>query len=123
MEDNKTCVIYDCATVTVMENPPSSLGLVGMILSLVSLILFFFGYLLLGLGSIPSPAFAIAGLILSIVGRVKNKKDSKATAGIIMSSITLSLSAIGVALALLIAAFLIFICLGILLYVLIWFLV
>lgn len=64
------------AAAAATENKKSPLGLIGMIMAIAS---FFY---------VGTP-LTIAGLILSVIGKKKNKKDGFATAGLITSIICL----------------------------------
>ncbi len=102
MENKNTSVGINCTSQAAPQSNSSSLGLTGMILSLVSLGLWFFT------GIFISPFLAIAALIVSIIGKVKFKKDSQSTVGIIISAITLVLNAVSlIFIILLVALFLI----------------
>ena len=76
---------YKQQTVAHKHEEKSKLGLIGMILAVASFVLKFFG--------IPAPELplAITGLILSIIGKKKNRSDGCATAGIIVSVVKIGL--------------------------------
>ncbi len=67
------------------EQPGKGLGIAAMVCGILSLLLIFV-FMPLGIGC------GIAGLVMGIIGRKKNKKDGMALAGIITSSIGLGLS-------------------------------
>ena len=73
-------------------------GLIGMILSILGwtmkIVNYIIGFFLPIVPNIPEFPFAIAGLIVSIVGKDKNKSDKMATAGIILSSIKIAIRCI-----------------------------
>ena len=67
------------------EQPGKGLGIAAMVCGILSLLLIFL-FMPLGIGC------GIAGLVMGIIGRKKNKKDGMALAGIITSSIGIGLS-------------------------------
>ena len=75
----------------VSANKNSPYGLIGMILSICSWTMKIINYVISlfipFVPNIPDFPFAVAGLVLSVVGRDKNKSDGMATTGIILSSI------------------------------------
>ena len=84
--DNQTATVETVVSTPAAEpqKKTSKLGLVGLIVSIVSLGCCLFLNPL-------APDFAIAGIILSVIGKSKSKEDPKSTIGIILSLISLFL--------------------------------
>ena len=77
------------AQTTTEVKKKSNLGLIGMLVSIASFVLKFIIPF-----PIPDMFIAIAGLVLSIMGKKKNKQDGYATAGLVISIIKLVLEII-----------------------------
>jgi len=77
------------AQTTTEVKKKSNLGLIGMLVAIASFVLKFIIPF-----PIPDMFIAIAGLVLSIMGKKKNKQDGYATAGLVISIIKLVLEII-----------------------------
>ena len=88
MDAQEKAKIQQAQTTTEVKKK-SNLGLIGMLVAIASFVLKFIIPL-----PIPDMFIAIAGLVLSIMGKKKNKQDGYATAGLVISIIKLVLEII-----------------------------
>ena len=101
MDAQEKAEIQQAQTTTEVKKK-SNLGLIGMLVAIASFVLKFIIPF-----PIPDMFIAIAGLVLSIMGKKKNKQDGYATAGLAVSIIKISLEIIATITGLIVSALII----------------